>query len=434
MPRPASAIGADGLPLWDTFEASFFLIAGLFIGVVLGVLFPSLWRSLRRRFRNTQKYAPDESNLGGSLRSPLRIFEDDSEDELQNLEGGALTVSQAFVTARSLVQSGRSREAIQVYLDILGFEQISKKQTNRALFELSQTYQSLGLGNKAFDTALELLYRKPEHTLVMEHLVQLCLRFSFFEKLPPALEVFKGNPDTRTRLLICHALCEAGERALDDGNRRLALEHARNASRWSLLSGRAKVLLWKVTSQDLWEHSGKDASSAWTALAADLEARWQIEQDTGVSAAAGSDYLAELVANLAASQKDQIEFNFAHIFPEFQKITGRSRMTPEQTSKNEWLGVFAAAHLMQDTAYLQTPYVRCVLTKLSPTLVSLLFNNETQQSSLKTKFLASGLNLHKCNVCKTFVAQFEWMCHVCGSPESYQPWNGQLPKVEATKH
>ncbi|MEY2987720.1 MAG: hypothetical protein RJB13_1241, partial [Pseudomonadota bacterium] len=133
MPRPVSDTVAGGLPLWDTYEALFFLLTGAFLGLILGFLFPSLWRSFRRRFRKTDRFKPDRLSAGhlydrpGSFQSDKLQSLNEEDDSQVELSVGAL-----FVAARFAVQESAYREAVALYLQILGSEAVSRVQTNKA--------------------------------------------------------------------------------------------------------------------------------------------------------------------------------------------------------------------------------------------------------------------------------------------------------------
>lgn len=418
MPRPASLTGADGLPLWDTFEASFFLVAGLFVGVVLGFLFPSLWRTLRRRFRNTARFAPEANTLGQPITAPVRLLPEDDLEQTETSTTTDLTISQAFVFARSMIQQGRAREAVQTYLEILAFEQVTKKETNRALYELSQTYAELGLSSRAIETGMELLHRKPELVAVFEHVMKLCVRFGEFSRLKDVLQTFKGQLTPPQRMVVAHAFAEAGENQLASTHRKEALEFARLAARYFGVSARAKILLWQVTSLDLWERSAKEPSSLWLALAADLEARAQIARETQISPAAGADYLAECLGNLATAHAVRpVREVFQKIQSEFLKVSGRGRMDLIESEKNEWIIVYAALRFLNDPVFWESQSLRDIVEVLAPNAWPRAVGQE-HHLSLRTAVLADGLKIQSCAHCHSIVAQFSWMCQVCGALES----------------
>ena len=165
MPRPVSDTIAGGLPLWDTYEALFFLLTGAFLGLILGFLFPSLWRSFRRRFRKTDRFKPDRLSSGqlierSGLLQPDKLQNLNEEDDNQTEQ----SIGSLFVAARYAVQESAYREAVALYLQILGSESVSRVHTNKAMFELSQVYALSSLPLKAFETGVELLHRKPAHT------------------------------------------------------------------------------------------------------------------------------------------------------------------------------------------------------------------------------------------------------------------------------
>ena len=218
MPRPASAVASDGLPLWDTFEALFFFVAGLSVGIVLGILLPSLWRTLRRRFRRIDKVAPLDDRLLADVLPPLAILrgeaaetglaegenDDDTEGDLASdaAQSGfaphpvplpRASLAEAFVYARYLMQERKAREAIRVYLDLLKSDRISKGQTGRALFELAQCYVEVGLEARALDTYLELHHRKPNRSQVLLKAVPVCARLRDETRLVSLLSSYVGT-------------------------------------------------------------------------------------------------------------------------------------------------------------------------------------------------------------------------------------------------
>ncbi|MEN9529692.1 MAG: hypothetical protein RI932_1565, partial [Pseudomonadota bacterium] len=139
MPRPVSDSIADGLPLWDTYEALFFLLTGISLGIVLGFLFPSVWRSFRRRFRKLERYKPDKAVAAPwvAATGPRILSVDDSDSENGETRS-ELDLVTLFVSARYAVQEKSLREAAALYLQILGSEKVTRVQTNKAMFELAQ--------------------------------------------------------------------------------------------------------------------------------------------------------------------------------------------------------------------------------------------------------------------------------------------------------
>ena len=77
MARQITTQSTEGMPMWDSFEASFFVGAGLSVGIVLGFLFPSLWRTFRRRFRKISNYTPDKKHFNPKLTTKLKILNDE---------------------------------------------------------------------------------------------------------------------------------------------------------------------------------------------------------------------------------------------------------------------------------------------------------------------------------------------------------------------
>lgn len=424
MPRPPTVTGADELPLWDTFEALFFLVAGLSVGLVLGILFPSLWRTFRRRFRNPEKFAPHDATLTPDIGPPVRILDESSPEEAAESVtlSSASAIPQAFVLARNFFQQGQAREAIRVYLEILGSEQVSKQQTNRALFELSQVYMHIGLQARAFETALELLHRKPEHAGVLNHLLELCMLPQFLDRVRTVVQIYRGNTSDELRTKIAHVLAQWAEHQKSEGKEREALESARQAVRWQMLSSRAKILLWQITSEDLWHKCGTDSLALWNALAADLEARWRIGQETDVSPSAGAKHLGKCLAHLSVANAPNEAF--AQIREEFERNSGRLKLSPHHQRDFEWIIVLAALEVLSDPHLRQDAALQGIVKILAPHVwpgVVPFVVAAPDPGALWTGVLQTAFLSHKCKNCLSLHSHFRWKCVHCGALESLHP-------------
>lgn len=432
MPRPASTTGADGLPLWDTFEASFFLLAGLTMGIVLGILFPSAWRTVRRRLRNINRFAPQDDTLRDVRLAPRPGFHS-VPDVLQGGGDGPereanLELAEAFVLARYQLQEHLLREAVKTYLSILAHEQVSKRQTNQALFEISQVYSEMGLQDRAFDTALELFSRKPDEPRVFEYLVDCCIRFARFDRLRSILQINHTKPNAALRMRTSHALCELAERQLRESKPRDALETAREAVSWHVVSGRAKILLWRITGDDLWARAGDDARTIWMALATDLEARWRILRDTGTSPAAGAEHLGSLIAHVSAIPEPLQAYE--KIATEFQKVSGRARLDSGELREFESLIWFAIVELTGRTDPFSDKRLRDVACALSDECCRFLASQSNAEGGLtKQRFgiLRAAFRLHRCRDCGATSESHEWRCRQCGRLETLNPVFAALP-------
>jgi hypothetical protein len=249
VPRPVSDAVADGLPLWDTYEALFFLLTGIFLGIVLGFLFPSVWRSFRRRFRRIDKYKPDKlmlaSQLKFSAKNRLLALGNDDETDQQPADVDLIAI---FVAARYAVQENALRDAANLYLQILGSEKVSRVQTNKAMFELTQVYSMSGLAEKAIETGLELLHRKPAQSEVFRLLLTLCFERPDFAALMKVLETYTGPKSGELAREVSHTLSAFAMQLLKAGAQQDAVALAKIAVRWSPSSLEPKLALVDVTS------------------------------------------------------------------------------------------------------------------------------------------------------------------------------------------
>ncbi len=422
VPRPLGFGGQDGLPVWDTVEAVYFLIAGFSAGVVLGFLFPSLWRSFRRRFRNTRRFGV--ASFENDVKSPVRVLVDPVEDQGEAFLSSSVEVEVLFVRARGLVHVGKVREAVQAYLNILGDERVSKGETNRALFELAQCYELMGLASRAFETALELLGRKPKLRPVFEFTLDLLASMHRFERIDDLLNLWKGEADSRLRLRIAHALCEHAEVLLRAGRLAEAREYGIRAVRWSLMSARARILVWQATSEEVSQRVGANAGQQWIALAVDLEARVRIHLETGVSPAGGADYLRGLLASF--SKVD----DFLEVFSDYEKeFRSVSRMdSPEKGTSaivDELLFHVVISEFRGWSSEAAERFLPAV-GLISPALLARVAEVSRSLGTSVADLFQKNMRVHKCRACGAAALVFAWRCPHCGERESLVSQAGGL--------
>ena len=420
--RQFTTAGYDGLPMWDTFEASFFVGAGLSVGLVLGILFPSLWRTFRRRFRKSSNYGPNDKKLENKISVNLKILADNQDPDLKYSEilgnilnspskNSFLFLCEAFVLARNFFQIGNVKESIQIYIEILTNENVSKQETHRALFELSQVYASIGLQVRAYDTAIELFRRVPNNTEVLEHILKVCSAGYFPDKLMTALSIYKGFLDAKLKLNIAHALCKIGEMQLQENDKLdKAIELARNALRWERKSARAMMLLWQGTSLELWHKISQDPKMMWTALAADLEALIEIYKNTNISPAAGANYLSILISKIS-NEKEAIE-SYAIVQNEFKSVLNKDKIDLNR-QKYLWASIFQAALLIQNSPELKK-------SKFLSDVLAILGENQSYFDFVLNQEEAAriGYSSHSCGSCGSFFSSFAWKCLHCNAEET----------------
>ena len=418
----AAGLFHSNLPKWDSFEAIFFVVAGFFIGLVLGILFPSLWRTFRRSFRRESKYSPHSENWNDTLNLNIKILPSDDEDAPENGDSVLyLPVFKAFTSARYFFQVGDSRRAIALYIEILTSVQISKQDTNRALFELSQVYSSIGLHSRAFDTAFELLNRKPHKNAVLTHLLKLCSQFFDANKLNMVISVYKGLPDAPLRCCLSHSLCEIADVYLQKNELTKAIDYSRMAVKWDRTSGRALISLWETTSRQFWEKNRSNKKMVWLSFATDLDARMQILINSPISAAAGANYLASLIETLFALPES--ESCFRDVENEFKSTFDWQKFSfVEQNLLGESL--FYALVILQRSGALvrfreQHNFIEILSAILNQQIEKILKFIEYQKNHESYLFL--GVLAHQCQKCRTFFPEFSWQCTHCGLEESLFP-------------
>jgi lipopolysaccharide biosynthesis regulator YciM len=416
VPRPDTIPGADGLPLWDTVEVVYFLVTGFSVGMVLGFLFPSLWRAFRRSFRKADRFAPDSTFNRWHLKSTLEVLlEEESSEANPNAN---LDIESGFVLARSNFQNGRYREAVNLYLEILGSEKVSKEETNRALFELAQTHLALGLQTRAFDTSFELLHRKPERREVMILLLDVLESGSSFDNLERVLPVWRGREDDKLRKRISHLLCRHGENLQQAGQPEAARETFMKAARRDLQCGRARIELWRSTSVEARQRCGSDVKKLWSALAADLEARVRIGSETGISPSAGSEVLASWLETMMAIQ-GCLE-SLAEFRHEFLAVLGQTpTIAPQTTMAVDTLLFHACVNLAEGSITRERSLEAFTLAKtISPSIEKHFPQLELLKHDRLASWIAKNLGNHTCQTCRAVTVNHLWKCPSCGSLET----------------
>ena len=436
LPRPLVPSGFESQPMWDTFEATFFLVAGLSIGVVFGFLFPSLWRTFRRRFRSVKRYAPLDEKLLPHLQIDMeRLTTPEAETDLPaelNAESSTILAT-LFVLARNAFQNLKPRDAVQYYVQILGHEQVSKQHTNRALFELSQVYLQLGLTSRAFDTAIELLHRKPRNEHVFSYLINMCIDKSMLDRLKLILSLYKGNLSNHLRLNIAHALCILGDKYLSQSKFKDALQCARDAVRWHMDSARARILLWHVTSIQVWQPEDGDARLLWTAFTIDAEARHNIFKDCQVSPAAGADNLTRQIAHLSVTPA--IMECFRDMLPELKRVfDAQGQISPHLPCLEDIL-FMGALPLISQNLESSDATLKSLLKLMCPSLSAPFFQPSEKNSSPEWRqWVLNSWQWHKCNRCQTRVEKFLWQCPKCNSRETFESCApAQTPSSSSTR-
>jgi len=413
------------LPMWDSFEAIFFVVAGLSVGIVFGVLFPSIWRSFRRSFRKESHYAPPAEKWDENLKSKIKILsEDDSESlEEEDEDNLKIHVFEAFTAARFYFQMGESRKAVSLYIEILTSEQVSKQDTNHALYELSQVYFFIGLYGRAFDTAFELLNRKPHHSQVLVHLLKICAQNFVSDKLTMALNIYKGIPDANLRRSIAHSVCQVSRIFLEKMEITKAIDFSRLAVKWDRSSGCALIMLWETTSRQFWQKNIADNKIKWLSFAADLEARAQISINSKISPAAGAEYLSFLIETLL-NLPNSLE-NYLEVEKEFKAAFHWEKLSiPVQKKLIE--SIFYAVillHKRQATNLLSTgtalEAVLSLMTNNQQGKILEYLNYEKKYES----YMLLGFLAHQCSQCQSLTSTFSWQCSTCSLEESLFPVN-----------
>jgi lipopolysaccharide biosynthesis regulator YciM len=414
VPRPVSDSIADGLPLWDTYEALFFLLTGISLGIVLGFLFPSVWRSFRRRFRKLERYKPDKAVAAPwvAATGPRILSVDDSDSENGETRS-ELDLVTLFVSARYAVQEKSLREAAALYLQILGSEKVTRVQTNKAMFELAQVYAASGLTGKALETGLELLHRKPAHTDVFKLLLELASIKGEEAQLENLVKIYSGPVSGDLAREVAHLLSESSLRLMRQNevdSHQQAVRLAKLAVRWCPNAIEPKLTLVEATSV-LWRVSEERPADQWfMGFCVDLvEAARLRRTNSHLSPFAFAPLLRAWNAKLEA-QGQELEAAVQRMRAEIQ-----AQMQLDRSSE-------------QGVATADYEFVWTVLDTLrresSPESLSQVPAWEVRMRSLlQVSERPKVLNfLHSCATCAQLQRDFSWRCSSCKRWETLQPW------------
>ncbi len=231
-------VASDGLPLWDTFETSLFLVAGIAVGMVMGFLFPSLWRGFRRRLGRAFQATPYSLSAADLEAVPLvPPWLVESPGHIPNalpsqhpraagvgevVDGEppsqTITVAGDFVRARALGHAGEWRAAVAVLQSILRSPAASSEDIPRVYLELAQVYQQLGLLDRGLALAHEYQLRRPSSVRALELVTSLARKAHSLPDAIAGVERFKGNTQSpsavRLMMSITHDFCNSCEAIL----------------------------------------------------------------------------------------------------------------------------------------------------------------------------------------------------------------------------
>ena len=400
--------GGDGLPLWDTFEAGFFFAGGIFIGIVFGFLLPSLWRSLRRRFRNVTKYAPAEGWFTRSIaKKQVQILSE--EDDLFKREN--IQIINKFVLARNFIYENNIRESVQIYLEILSDDKVTKHQTNQALFELAQCYAELKLYDRAVDTSIELLARKNKNELVFQFCLEMTKNLKKRKYILKLLNIYKGSMSNINRKNLCLSILNAAESEKSSSPTEL-LQIGKQALIYDISSAKAKFFIWDISSLNLWNSKTLDLKNTENVFFEDLNTYIKIVVDSDISPMAAFDRLffrfSELKRLACKNQDDW--------YKEIEKI-----------SENFF------DHKLRPLSF----FILNLLFIYNAEKNRFIFdNNQIFSSSVNEKkesfyfwkkkdFLDSQnlsklLNTHFCTKCDSIYKEFLWECPYCHEIETFK--------------
>lgn len=398
----------------------FFLLTGISLGIVLGFLFPSLWRSFRRRFRKLEKYRPGITPSGPLGRSPqtkyLSSYSLSGEGDESLADADVVTL---FVSARYAFQENSLREAAALYLQILGSEKVTRVQTNKAMFELSQVYAQSGLIAKAMETGLELLHRKPTNIDIFRLLLGLASQRGEEDRLETALQLYAGPSSGDLAREVAHVLSESSSRLLRDAqleSQKQAVRLAKLAVRWSPAAVEPKLTLVEATSV-LWRAAdGHAADQLLMGFCVDLLELARLKHSSSVLSAFSFEPFLRAWCLKLDSQDAEIE---AAVQKMRDEILFQLRIEPlpgQSATSSDYHFVWSLLERLRASSG------RSALSD------GVLLVQPNWEKQLRTLFQLNEVTsplqeLHECVECFEIHRKFVWRCRNCNRWETLSPWS-----------
>lgn len=433
MPDIISVPSQNVLPVWDSFEATFFVLSGMSVGFVFGYLFPSIWRTIRRRFRPHRRYALSDIKWEKNLDFNINLFELESGEKLYS----DYTVIELFVIARNFVQKKEFRFAIKMYGDVLTSTRATTGDIYRAMFELAQVYFSLELYTRAFDTAFELLKRKPYDAIILKFVLDILDRYFDENKINQVFRTYKGNLNEQLKRQMSFLACRYTEQYLStNSNIQKAISMGKFAHKIYADSAYAQVLLWQALSLRTRHKKILDIKSQWIAFGGDLSTFVSICRKYQTSVSSGSSYLCKSFLTLYTEDRDLTQFD--NIKNEFNDHLNLHSMNVQQ--KKIFLHILLEMYFIGKNTLEEEKHVtyqwfilkifECDvnISKAFEIFFSFSKENIFVNKILNPDLIPIGLQTHQCKDCKSIFTQFKWSCEVCGSFESLK--NYLLPFTE----
>lgn len=433
-------LARDGLPLWDTFEASFFLLAGLSTGLVFGFLFPSLWRGLRRRLTRPSWVDLQSEDLRDlPLEPQLFLIENEEtvdEDEIrtplsitsQYPRQDQAEIHGRFVLARALFQKQKLRDAVRTYVHLLRSPTLSTKQTMQVYLELSQVYCKLALHDRALALIKEVQAHRPASTLARDIRFELASTTENAREYQGAIKAYRGRWSEEDKLKTVHQLCafaeSAGEKKKSSASRsqrvptRSLLNEARNLMPDS---HRVRVVLADTSFQQTIAQNGHTAAQLWILLFAETLKRIHLVLNQGIAMAPLLKTLQEIAVQLSVAS--DLESGYVTAQPELSRLL--SGLNPKEKLIFQEIGCqlawqISSPHTPQD-ALLERVIELAYITKETTPWPSHFPEYLSQHVNFDChSAFKIAMTIHSCSRCRHQCVGFEWQCPHCKARESLQ--------------
>lgn len=405
----------DSLPVWDSFEALYFLFSGFFVGIVLGILFPSLWRTLRRRFTKLTGLFSSLFDLPSDIHSPLKVFIKTESPLFPSKSLKVSNIIHAFVLARYAFQNQKPREAIKIYSSIIMSDKASRHDIVQALFELSQVYEALHLFERSYDSLYELLHYETGQRAFIVSALKLYKSFPAYNRIEDLLKLYKGQRDQEIKCLISDAYVFFAESAFNKENYLEAQELSRKALRWFDGSAHAHVIFWMATSGFKVSQS-RDGEQTCLSLGLVLSLQYDVLKKTHVSPFAFTAYLSGLLLQILENEEN-LRY-FAQKKGDFLWQSKFQELSDGEKNLYCQPVILSISSIYKNLHERQKKILDQLIESLAHPPISILYSEalkKSKQSQFKEKLV-----IHECRSCHALHKSFLWECPVCNCREPLQ--------------
>jgi hypothetical protein len=275
------------------------------------------------------------------------------------------------------------------------------------MFELAQVYSLSGLNERAIETGLELLHRKPAHADVFKLLLNLSVRQPSSDVLQEILNIYSGPKSGELAREVSHRLSSAALQLLLRGQQDHAISLAKLAVRWSPAALEPKLALVEATSVLNMQNAGRPLDQYILGFFVDLAELFRLWRGHTNRTPFFSLSLLKSWTAFLDGHDSQIEEIFARLRGELLSQLGWESQSQDLSDKWEMKILLSALMSNRRQSAAETGWEDALLRLLSL----------PRESS-------NSLTVFSCAECSELHRNFRWKCSACQQWDTLIRWDG----------